>query len=112
MPYCPSCKAEYIENTIECPDCNIELIASLPKNELENDFEWVALKGVPGRTYAEMVTEILDKEEIPNYIRSDAVSTAYLTAGTSTITGNAVIYVPEKNKEKAEEILFQILDDI
>ena len=112
MPFCPSCEAEYIENTIECSDCEVELVSALPIKELENDFEWVPLRGVPGKTYAEMVTEVLDKEEIPNYIKSDAVSTAYLTTGTSMITGNAIIYVPEKNKEKAEEILLQILDHI
>ena len=112
MPFCPSCEAEYIADTIECPDCEVELIASLPIKELENNFEWVPLRGVPGKTYAEMVTEVLDKEDIPNYIKSDALSTAYLTTGTSTVTGNAIIYVPEKNKEKAEGILLQILDHI
>ena len=112
MPFCPSCKAEYIQYTIDCPDCNVELVASLPINELEEDFEWVPLRGVPGKTYAEMVTEILDKEEIPNYIKSDALSTAFLTTGTSGVSGNSVIYVPEKNREKAEEILFQILNHI
>ena len=109
MPFCPSCKAEYIENTIDCPDCDVELVASLPINELEDDFDWVPLRGVPGKTYAGMVTEILDAEEIPNYTKSDAISTAYLLAGTS---GNSIIYVPKKNQEKAEEILFQILDHI
>ena len=112
MPFCPSCKAEYIEDKIECHDCNVDLVASLPINELENDFEWVPLRGVPGKTYAEMVTEILDKEEIPNYTKSDSLSTAFLTSGTSAISGNAIIFVQEKNREKAEEILFQILDHI
>jgi len=112
MSYCPSCKAEYVEDAIECPDCNVGLVASLPIEEQEDDFDWVPLRGVPGKTYAEMVTEILDKEEIPNYIKSDPLSTAYLTAGASAISGNATIYVPEKHQEKAEEILFQILDHI
>ena len=112
MPFCPLCKAEYIEDTIGCPDCNVELVESLPEDEMEDDFEWMPLRGVPGKIYAEMVTEILDKEEIPNYIKSDALSTAFLATGVSTISGNATIYVPEKHREKAEEILFQILDHI
>lgn len=112
MPFCPSCEAEYIEDTIDCPDCNVGLVASLPLKKQEDEFDWVPLKGVPGKTYAEMVTEILDREEIPNYIKSDPLSTAYLTAGASTLIGNTVIYVPEKNREKAEDILFQILDHI
>lgn len=112
MSFCPSCEAEYVEDTIECPDCNVELVESLHIKEEEDEFDWVPLRGVPGKVYAEMVTEILDKEEIPNYIKSDPLSTAYLTAGASTISGNSVIYVPEKNKDKAEGILFQILDHI
>jgi len=112
MPFCPSCRAEYIEDTIDCADCNVGFVASLPTEDLEDDIDWVPLRGVPGKTYAEMVTEILDKEEIPNYIKSDPLSTAYLTAGASMLSGNAIIYVPEKNKEKAEDILLQILDHI
>ena len=112
MPFCPTCEAEYIEDTIDCLDCNVRLVASLPIKEQEDDFEWVPLRGVPGKSYAEMVTEILDKKEIPNYIKSDPLSTAYLMTGASMISGNAVIYVPEKNREEAEDILFQILDHI
>ena len=111
MPFCPSCKAEYVKDSIECPDCGEKLVESLPEDEMEDDFKWVPLRGVPGKVYAEMVTEILDKDEIPNYIKSDALSTVYLITGASTI-GNATIYVPEKHREKAEEILFQILDHI
>ncbi len=112
MPFCPSCKAEYVKDSIECPDCGEKLVESLPEDEMEADFNWVPLRGVPGKIHAEMVTEILDKEEIPNYIKSDALSTAFLASGVSTISGNATIYVPEKHREKAEERLFQILDHI
>ncbi len=108
MPYCPECKAEYIDDVIECPDCKVELVDALPGNEKSIEIIWVPLRSVPGKPYAAMVTEILDKEEIPNYVKSDAISTAYLTSGT----GNAVIYVPEEHLNRAEEILNQLLDHI
>ncbi len=101
VSYCPSCEAEYVEGVIECPDCHVELVDVLP-------LKWVPLRSVPGKPYAAMVTEVFDKEEIPNFVKSDAVSTAYLTSGT----GIAVIYVPEEHLNRAEEILNQMLDHI
>ncbi len=108
MPYCPECNAEYVIEVTECPDCRVKLVDSLPEDEEPIEFNWVPLRSVPGKPYAAMVTEILDKEEIPNFVKSDAVSTVYLTAGT----GNAVIYVPEEHLKRAEDILNQILDHI
>ena len=108
MPYCPECKAEYVDDVTECPDCKVELVDALPENEKSIEINWVPLRSVPGKPYAAMVTEILDKEEIPNYVKSDAISTAYLSSGT----GIAVIYVPEEHLTRAEEILNQMLDHI
>ena len=108
MPYCPECKSEYVDEVAECPDCEVELVDALPEEEDSIELNWVPLRSVPGKPYAEMVTEIFDKEEIPNFVKSDAISTAYLTSGT----GIAVIYVPEEHLNRAEEILNQMLDHI
>ena len=112
MPYCPSCKAEYLKKVKTCPDCGENLVEHLPKPGNIPELKWTPLHSVPGKAYAEMVTEILDKEEIPNYIKSDAVSTAYLTGGAGGIGGTSVIFVPEEYQIRAEEILIQILDHI
>ena len=112
MPYCPSCKAEYINSVKSCPDCGDSLVNHLPHSDKLPEVKWIALNSVPGKAYAEMVTEVLDKEEIPNFTKSDAVSTAYLTGGAGGIGGTSVIFVPEEHQSRAEELLTQLLDGI
>ena len=112
MPYCPSCKAEYLDSVKSCPDCGDSLVNNLPHSDKLQEVKWIALKSVPGKAYAEMVTEVLDKEEIPNFIKSDAVSTAYLTGGAGGLGGTSVIFVPEEHQSRAEEFLTQLLDGI
>ena len=112
MPYCPSCKTEYVENIQICSDCSEALVEKLPQADEITEVNWIPLHSVPGKAYAEMVTEILDKEEIPNYIKSDALSTAYLTGGAGGMGGISVIFVPEEHQSRAEEILTQLLDHI
>ncbi len=112
MPYCPSCKAEYTKSVNSCPDCGETLVEHLPLTGRLPEIKWAPLHSVPGKAYAQMITEILDKEEIPNYIKSDALSTAYLTGGAGGIGGTSVIFVPEEHQSRAEEILTQLLDGI
>ncbi|MCH8929058.1 MAG: DUF2007 domain-containing protein [Candidatus Marinimicrobia bacterium] len=112
MSFCPSCKAEYIKSVNSCPDCGESLVEHLPHSAKLQEMNWIPLHSVPGKAYAEMVTEIFDKEEIPNYTKSDAVSTAYLTGGAGSIGGTSVIFVPEEHQSRAEEILTQLLDGI
>lgn len=40
MPYCPNCKYEYVEGTLNCPDCGEELIDSLPEETLLSEDDW------------------------------------------------------------------------
>jgi len=112
MPFCPSCKAEYLNSVNSCPDCGDLLVDQLPHSGKLQEVKWIPLKSVPGNAYAEMVAEVLDKEEIPNYTKSDAVSTAYLTGGAGGIGGTSVIFVPEEHKSRAEELLTQLLNGI
>ena len=112
MTYCPSCSTEYLESIKTCSDCGETLVEHLPESSEIPELKWTPLHSVPGKVYAEMVTEILDKEEIPNFIKSDAVSTTYLTGGAGGIGGTSVIFVPEEHQSRAEEILTQLLDHI
>jgi len=35
MAWCPTCKAEFVEGIVECPECQIALVAELPEEEME-----------------------------------------------------------------------------
>src|SRR5262244_2695265 len=38
--YCPECKAEYRPGFTHCTDCDVDLVAELPKPKPEPDFDW------------------------------------------------------------------------
>ncbi len=67
MPFCPNCKYEYNKDIKECPDCGAPLIDKLPEESFE-DSEYVPLRSLPSRLYAEMLAEALKKEGIPSMI--------------------------------------------
>ncbi len=75
MPFCPKCRCEYKPGIRTCPDCNVELVASLPeepdKNREEPQYDdWVAIVHLSAVQYAEMLVEALRDEEIPVVLHS------------------------------------------
>ncbi len=111
MPFCPECNYEYRLEITRCPDCGTELVEELPK-ELVPEVHWVRLHSLPGVIYAEMVKEVLDREEIPNLLLKDFYSSAYGAAGAGLPGMEAVLLVPEEHAERAAAILHQMLDHI
>ena len=112
MPYCPECGYEYLPDITKCPDCDRELVDSLPVEKHLPDENWLPLRNLPGNIYAEMVKEVLDKAGIPSMIKSDAISTAY-GAKTASVAGSAAqIFVPEKYHKQCQQILFDMMDHI
>ena len=39
MAWCPQCKNEYVEGVTHCPDCDVDLVETLPPEIEENFFE-------------------------------------------------------------------------
>ncbi|NOZ61923.1 MAG: hypothetical protein GXO74_09610 [Calditrichaeota bacterium] len=112
MPFCPKCGYEYFPEIKHCPDCDVDLVDKLPE---ESDFyeqNWVALRDLPGNVYAEMVKEVLDKENIPCFIKSDSISATLITSSASIPGSSATIFVPEKFISKAKRILLDMMDHI
>jgi len=112
MPFCPNCKFEYKPEVKFCPDCGEALVAELTsQEETEEPINYVQLRRVPSRLYAEMLQEALKKQSIPCLIQAEDAGLMLGTLGTAT-TLKVVIWVPQKLKAKAEEIAFQILGEI
>jgi len=111
MPFCPNCKFEYKPEVKFCPDCGEALVPELPNQKEEAEpINYVQLRRVPSRLYAEMLQEALKKHKIPCLIQAEDAGLMLGTLGTAT-TLRVVIWVPEKSKVKAEEIAFQILGE-
>ena len=115
MPFCPECRYEYEEDVKECADCGKPLVNRLPKEKEDEpvpNIKFVALPGLPGRMYAEMIKNVFDKQGIPCYIRSGGVTDGFQIDGAGPVSENTVIYVPEDRVEECERIQHQMLDHI
>ena len=112
MPFCPKCGYEYLPEIKKCPDCNRELVESLPAEHNMPDENWMALRNLPGNMYAEMVKEVLDKAGIPSIIKSDVLSSAYGVKSVNAPGSAAQIFVPEKYHKKCQQILLDMMDHI
>jgi hypothetical protein len=110
MSYCPKCKYEYKEDIKECPDCGVPLVDKLPDESLE-DSEYVPLRSLPSRLYAEMLQEALKKEGISSIIKGDDVG-IMLGSYSTTSPVKVTIWVLEADVDKSEEIADQMLDHI
>ena len=62
-----------------------------------------------GRLYAEMATEMLEKEGIPYYLNMDWSYTAF-SMGATNLTGQVVrVLVPKEQLRKAKKIINPII---
>jgi len=104
MELCSRCRCELPENTDCCPQCG--------QKTSSQDLKMVALHALPSRVYAEMVKEVLEKHGIHCVIKTDLLSSAFGSDGTSAVGTQATIFVPEDRRQESEEILSQMLNHI
>jgi hypothetical protein len=112
MPFCPQCRYEYDSDIQECPDCHKLLVPVLPSEPTLEEMDLVGLRSVPGLVYAEMVKEALEKAGIQCIIKSDLLTSGYLSKGANAVGDNSQIFVKKKDKKRAENILVSIVDHI
>lgn len=113
MPFCPKCRYEYESTVTNCPDCEEPLVDALPfEEEAIADIKFVAMPGLPGRVYADMVKGVLEQRGIPCYIRSEGLMDTIGVSGTGPINRGVKIYVPEDRLEECVEIQHGMLDHI
>lgn len=114
MSFCPCCKYEYEPHVTRCPDCNIELVAALPREQDDSgqDVRFVPLPDLPGRVYADMVKATLDEMGIPCYVRSDGLIDTIGVSGTGPINRGVRIFVPEDRVDECLSVQRQMMDHI
>lgn len=111
MPFCPKCRCEYKPEVWKCPDCGARLVDELPQDTTPESPNFVPLRNLPSRMYAQMLQEALMREGIPSMIKSDDVAITFPSHGTTSAVP-VIILVPEKHLKKADQIADQMLDHI
>ncbi len=106
---CPECLTEYVDGTKICADCKVSLVDAKPLEIPLKEITWVALEALDGKVYADMVSEALDNANIPNYIKSDWAESAFNIEAVRMAGMTVKLFVPEKFKEDAQQILHDIL---
>jgi siroheme synthase (precorrin-2 oxidase/ferrochelatase) len=127
MPFCPKCRYEYKPEIWECPDCGVHLVAKLEEEEPEEeiiteesteskdeeslkDTDFVPLATYKTRFSSEILQEALEREGIHSIIinRDDIVR----VTDTRFPVSRLIIWVQDKDFEKAKEIAKQAFDGI
>ncbi len=64
MPFCPECKAEYLDEVTDCEDCGIPLVDSLIEMEEDTETVLVEIWCAPNEIEAQMVKALLEGNRI------------------------------------------------
>jgi hypothetical protein len=103
--FCPVCESEYEAGIAKCPDDNTDLVERLtPSNTLydnsEARFRLLHTFNVPAE--AEMINELLQKNEIRSMVRAGGSDT--LSPALSGTGEGAAVLVDERDYDPAMEI--------
>jgi hypothetical protein len=112
MPFCPHCRYEYEAGVSECPDCLVKLVVELLEEVIVpvEEEEYVELHTLPGKVYAEMVQEVLEKEGIECVIKTDVLASGLLADSAHVAGSECRILVLKRHQKQAAKILNDMMD--
>ena len=112
MPYCPKCHAEYRPGKTRCPDCDCDLVESLPGEQeyFDREVETVLLYHGTDYTTAMLLEEALKEKGIPCDSKSSTGPFSGYMSLNMAMKGIR-IYVPKSAFSEAREIAETIVPD-
>jgi len=119
MPFCPSCRYEYVAGVATCPDCNQPLVDVLPEatadpGSPEKEREWKLLYYATSRPAAEFLKETLLASGVDTVVKYRG---RFFGRGVSYGLGaigdaaDAEVWVNKEQFAQAEEIRKQTVGD-
>jgi hypothetical protein len=112
MPYCPKCRAEYLEEVKTCPDCQLPLVEELPPKDEPEYVDLVELENVPDEVSGIMMKGILLNNGIDVVLQSDKVPWLDGISNTWSKSYWGQLLVPREEFKKARKILDDYLGSI
>jgi hypothetical protein len=105
MPYCPTCKTEYVAGKTECTDCGAQLVDELPFQAVPGQgTTWVEIFSTGTEDEASLIQGFLDAEGIPAQIENVKFRQEPVNFGTM---GEIRIYVAAEDEQRAMDLLRQ-----
>lgn len=98
--YCPDCGSEYVEGIARCGECNVDLVAELPK--LEGTGEPLRVVRIEDATSAPMIEELLRNNGIEAVLQGEITATTIPAAGELT---EVRVWVKQSDAKRADEII-------
>ena len=112
MPFCPKCRAEYVEGAGTCTDCQVPLVEELtPKDEVDY-VELAELQHVPDEISGVMLKGILENNGITTVLRSAKIPWYNGIASTWSAFYWGRILVPKEELERSRKIVSEYLGSL
>ena len=112
MPFCPKCRAEYVEGIETCPDCNVSLVQELPPKEKADYVEMVELQQVPDEVSGVMLKGILENSGIEVILRAAKIPCYDGIASTWSTSYWGKLLVPKEDLERSRKILDEYIGSL
>ena len=112
MPFCPKCRAEYVEGIETCPDCQIPLVQEPPPKDEVDYIELVELQQVQDEVSGVMMKGILENSGINVVLRAAKIPWCDGIASTWSTSYWGQLLVPKEELEKSREILSEYLKSL
>ncbi len=102
MPFCPTCGKEYGRGSKICTDCGADLVESLPEDTAvgqPDGLDLVELATFPNVAEAEMIQELLEKNQIRTVLRGEVDP-----IGVASRAEPTTLLIEERDLARAQEI--------
>jgi len=113
--YCPECRAEFRDEIIVCPDCDVHLVPELPPEPKFTEDELVRVLETADVAVLPVVKSVLRAAEIPFVVQGDeamgVLPVGKVGLGGLTSRGHglsAAILVPPDREEEARALLTEL----
>jgi hypothetical protein len=107
--FCPKCRDEFREGFTHCPDCDVDLVETLPEVEEPGPLEMVTVLETGDQSLVAVAKSVLEGAGIPCIARNERLQNLFgwgaIGTGFNAAMGPIRIQVLKEDAEAARELL-------